>query len=150
MNNRLKQLRKALGLKQREVAERLGVAVGVIGKWEVGENPVPRARIYQICKEYHVNREWFERGVGEMFEPDPVAQSEEEAQIKFCKSVFDSMPPGLQKVVLDALRERVEANARASGAQGDQERAAQGYEWLAAGYKAERKEDDDEPEGIWA
>lgn len=114
MNNRLKQLRKTLGLKQREVAERLGVATGVIGKWEVGENPIPRARIYQICKEYHVRRAWLETGEGEMFEPEPEKQSEEEAQIKFCRDVFDAMPDELQEVVLKALRERVEKIATAT------------------------------------
>ena len=66
--NRLKELRKALGLKQREVAERLGVDVGLIGSWEIGR-PIPKVRKYQICKEYNVRREWLETGEGEMFEP---------------------------------------------------------------------------------
>lgn len=68
MKDRLKELRKALNLKQREVAERLGVKVGVVGTWECGGSPVPSPRIYQLCKEYNVRREWLETGVGEMFE----------------------------------------------------------------------------------
>lgn len=67
--NRLKELRKRLGLKQREVAERLGVDVGLVGSWEIGR-PIPKVRKYQICKEYNVRREWLETGEGEMFEPE--------------------------------------------------------------------------------
>ncbi|MBQ9875159.1 MAG: helix-turn-helix transcriptional regulator [Thermoguttaceae bacterium] len=70
MNERLKQLRKTLGLKQREFAERLDITTAAIGNWESGRL-VPDARIYQICKEFRVRREWLERGEGEMFEPEP-------------------------------------------------------------------------------
>ena len=114
MNNRLKQLRKALGLKQREIEERIGAKGGLVGRWESGLQPIPKTRIYQICKEYHVRRAWLETGEGEMFEPEPEKQSEEEAQIKFCRDVFDAMPDELQEVVLKALRERVEKIATAT------------------------------------
>ncbi len=56
MKDRLKALRKALGLKQREVAERLGVTVGIVGGWECGRDAIPQTRIYQLCKEYNVRR----------------------------------------------------------------------------------------------
>lgn len=67
--NRLKELRMRLGLKQREVAEKLDVNVGLIGNWESGR-PIPKTRLYQLCKEYNVRREWLETGEGEMFEPE--------------------------------------------------------------------------------
>jgi len=69
MNERLKELRKKLGLKQRDVAEKLDVNVGLIGNWESGR-PIPKTRLYQLCKEYNVRREWLENGEGEMFEPE--------------------------------------------------------------------------------
>lgn len=69
MKERLKELRKALNLKQREMAERLGVTVSLVGVWESGVQPISSPRIYQICKEFRVRREWLEKGVGEMFEP---------------------------------------------------------------------------------
>lgn len=69
MNERLKELRKKLGLKQRDVAEKLDVNVGLIGNWESGR-PIPKTRLYQLCKEYNVRREWLEYGEGEMFEPE--------------------------------------------------------------------------------
>ena len=68
MKDRLKELRKTLNLKQREVAEKLEVSTGQIGIWEAGTAELPRARIYQLCHEYNVRREWLETGEGEMFE----------------------------------------------------------------------------------
>ena len=68
MKDRLKELRKALNLKQREVAEKLGVPVGNVGAWEAGMRDVPDSRLRLLCKEYNVRREWLETGEGEMFE----------------------------------------------------------------------------------
>ena len=66
MQERMKQVRKALGLKQREIAEKLGVSIGTYGGWETGV-PIPDARIYQICHEFSINEEWFRTGNGTMF-----------------------------------------------------------------------------------
>lgn len=67
IKDRLKELRKRLGLKQRDVAERLEVSVGLIGAWECGSDTIPKTRIYQLCNEYNVSRDWLERGEGDMF-----------------------------------------------------------------------------------
>ena len=68
MKDRLKQLRRILNLKQREVAERLGINVGQVGAWECGKERIPPARVYQLCKEYNVRRAWLVDGTGEIFE----------------------------------------------------------------------------------
>ena len=70
MKDRLKQLRKALDLSQRDLAKRLEIKPGTIGPWETGKEKIPKARIYQICKEFNVNRTWLETGEGEMFGED--------------------------------------------------------------------------------
>ena len=64
---RLKELRKRLDLKQRDVAERLEMDTGTVGKWEAAMQRIPKTRLYQICNEYNVSRDWLERGEGEMF-----------------------------------------------------------------------------------
>lgn len=105
MQERLKALRKALGLKQREVAERLGVKVSVVGGWESGRE-IPQTRIYQLCKEYNVRRAWLERGEGEMFEP---STAKEKAQEEFITGVFERLTPEQQTRILNALRAHISA-----------------------------------------
>ena len=106
MKDRLKALRKALGLKQREVAERLGVTVGIVGGWECGRDAIPQTRIYQLCKEYNVRREWLERGEGEMFEAET---AKEKAQEEFITGVFERLTPEQQQRILNALRAHISA-----------------------------------------
>lgn len=103
MNERLRTLRNALGLKQREIAERLEVQTGLIGNWESGNREIPKTRIYQICKEFNVSREWFETGNGEMFVPTPEQISEEQAQEKFIFDVFKRLTDEQQKRIIHAL-----------------------------------------------
>ena len=108
MNNRLKELRKTLGLRQRQIAERLGVSVGNVGNWEIGREPIPRARLYQLCKEYNVNEDWLVNGRGEMFAPPPSPVNEREAQRQFILNCFRSLPVEIKDVLLDALGEFVD------------------------------------------
>lgn len=107
MNERLKELRKALKLTQKEFAERLGVRQNHYTLWETGARGLTEPRICQICAEFHVRREWLEHGEGEMFAPRVEVDEEREREIQhaFCLKVFNSLPPEIQKVVLDALRE---------------------------------------------
>lgn len=89
MKERLKQFRNALGLKQRDIAEKLGVGVSVVGRWETGLD-VPKTRIYQLCKEYNVNRHWLETGEGEMFEPD-------QNFVSMFVALYDALPSKYQE-----------------------------------------------------
>lgn len=103
MKDRLKELRKALGLKQREVAERLGVSVGQIGIWESGKATLPRARIYQLCKEYNVRREWLEHGEGEMF----ARPTKNELYVRAFTALYESLTPEFQEVFLEIAKEKL-------------------------------------------
>lgn len=98
IKDRLKELRKRLGLKQRDVAERLEVSVGLIGAWECGSDTIPKTRIYQLCNEYNVSRDWLERGEGEMFVPV------EESETDFAEtmySMFNALPENFQEVWME-------------------------------------------------
>lgn len=70
MNERLKMLRRFLDLTQQEFADRIGIARGNIGAYEVGKNAPSDAVIALVCREFNVNEEWLRDGVGEMFAPD--------------------------------------------------------------------------------
>lgn len=67
MNERIKELRKALNLTQQEFSDRLGVKRGTIANYEIGRNPPIDAVITLICREFRVNETWLRTGEGEMF-----------------------------------------------------------------------------------
>lgn len=67
MGNRIKQLRKVLGLTQKEFGERIGVKPNTIGTYEIGRNDPIDAVIALICREFDVNEHWLRTGEGEMF-----------------------------------------------------------------------------------
>lgn len=69
MGERIKALRKALGLTQQEFADRLGIKRATIAHYEVGRNEPIDAIITLICREYDVDEVWLRTGVGEMFRP---------------------------------------------------------------------------------
>lgn len=68
MNERMKELRKELGLTQQVFADKLGIARGNVGAYEVGKNAPSDAVITLICREFNVNETWLRTGEGEMFE----------------------------------------------------------------------------------
>lgn len=64
MNERFKEVRKALGLTQSEFGKSLGISNTAISKIEKGENNVSESNIISICREFGVNEEWLRTGVG--------------------------------------------------------------------------------------
>ena len=104
MKNRLKALRKALNLKQRDVAERLGVSVGLVGSWESGSNKPGEGSIYKLCHEYNVRREWLETGVGEMFEPEATLDDKLAAA---ASALFEALSERGKYAVLKAMSEKL-------------------------------------------
>jgi hypothetical protein len=69
MKERLKELRKALGLTQQEFADRLHIKRTNIGNYEVGVSLPTDSVIALICREFNVSEEWLRNGTGEMFIP---------------------------------------------------------------------------------
>lgn len=67
MNERLKELRKALGLTMEDFGSRLGVAKSTISCLENGTNKITNQMIVTICLVYNVNETWLREGEGEMF-----------------------------------------------------------------------------------
>lgn len=67
MNERLKKIRKTLGLTQQEFADVLKISRGNIAAYEVNKNNPSDAVITLICREFDVNEEWLRTGEGEMF-----------------------------------------------------------------------------------
>lgn len=66
--DRLKELRKALNIKQGDFAKRISTTQGHISDIENGRKGLSDRTIKLISYEFGVNEEWLKNGVGEMFE----------------------------------------------------------------------------------
>ena len=75
MNERIKQLRKALNKKQGDFAAALAISQGHLSDVENGRKEVSD-RIVSICSlKFNVNEDWLRTGSGDMF--NPVSEDEE-------------------------------------------------------------------------
>lgn len=67
MNERLKELRNALGYSQREFGDKLGLSRDVISNLELGRVELKEHILKLICEVYNVNEQWLRTGLGDMF-----------------------------------------------------------------------------------
>lgn len=70
MPNKIKAVREALKLSQREFGERLGVSRDVISNLEYGRVKEKELLLRHICQLYGVNERWMQTGEGEMFDTE--------------------------------------------------------------------------------
>ena len=67
MGERVRELRKALGLTLEAFGEKVGVGKSAVSRLEKGTNNLTEQMILAICREFNVNEEWLRSGEGEMF-----------------------------------------------------------------------------------
>ncbi len=67
MNERIRALRKALGLTQEKFAEKLHIKRNTLANYEIGRNEPIDAVVTLICEKFNVNEDWLRSGNGEMF-----------------------------------------------------------------------------------
>lgn len=67
MNERVKELRKTLGLSGEKFGEPLGLKRSAISQIETGNANLTDQVIKLICLTYNVNEEWLRTGQGSMF-----------------------------------------------------------------------------------
>lgn len=79
MNERIKEVRSALGISAEKFGAKIGVTRSAISKMELGVCNVSEQSIISICREFNVNEEWLRNGSGEMF--NTLSQDEELAYI---------------------------------------------------------------------
>jgi len=65
LNNRIKEVRKKIGLSQEEFGKRLMVTKTSISKIEAGINNPSDQTIKLICSEFNVNEDWLRTGIGD-------------------------------------------------------------------------------------
>lgn len=111
MNERIKQVRKALDLTQQEFADRIGMKRNSIALIEKGRNTSDQT-VFAICREFNVNEEWLRTGTGEMFKAAPSSALDalaEEYGLSNAAYVmvekFVSLKPEAQETIFNYVRE---------------------------------------------
>ena len=85
LKERIRTLRKKLGLTQMEFAEKLGKSWRTIQDWEAGKRNIPEPELRLISQIFGVSYEWIKTGQGEIFEKKPSIEeiiSAEQRRIK--------------------------------------------------------------------
>lgn len=134
MNERIKQLRKELGLTLEKFGERLGVGKTAISKIERGENGVSEQMLKSICREFNVREEWLRTGEEPMFNGFPQTVLDElceqydlDTLDKQIVDIYISLPKQLRDSVKDHIKKAYfngEAKKNSSGDNTVQIRAA--------------------------
>lgn len=67
MNNRVKEIRKYIGLTQEKFSQSIGISRSNITNIELGKIQLTDRLIKTICSVYNVDEHWLRTGEGEMF-----------------------------------------------------------------------------------
>jgi transcriptional regulator with XRE-family HTH domain len=93
MRERLKRIRKELGLNQTEFARRIGIGQTALSMIEVGTTPLTDKNVKLICATFTVNEQWFRTGTGEMFGSSPF--------VKELLDIFERLSPDTQDFLME-------------------------------------------------
>jgi len=77
IGQRIRDIRKALGLTQQDFSNDLKISQTHAGAMELGARKVPERMIKMICFTYKVNENWLKNGRGTMFKKDHDVKLEE-------------------------------------------------------------------------
>ena len=94
---RVKLVRKTLGLTLEKFGEKVGVQKSAISKIEKGENGITDQMCKSICREFNVSDEWLRDGTGDIF----VDLSKERQLARFFGDV--QIDEGFKKRFISAL-----------------------------------------------
>ena len=99
MNERIKQLRKHLGLNQTDFGSKIGIKQTSIANYESGTRVPLDTVVASICREFGVSEQWLRTGTGEMFPPRTRAQEIAD----FAADLLSDEPESTRSVVISYL-----------------------------------------------
>ncbi len=101
MNQRLKELRKSLGMSQEEFGKLLEVSNTSVADLEAGRRPISDKHLRRLAAyaEAFINTKWLQTGEGDMFLP----MDDEEQIRRFVNSVLSSKGKSFKKRLLLVL-----------------------------------------------
>ena len=99
IGERIKKVRKAIGLTQQDFADKIGIKRNSLANYEIGRNTPLDAILVSICREFDVNETWLRTGEGEMFVP----QSRDEEIASFVADVLKGESPDFRRRLIAVL-----------------------------------------------
>ena len=96
VRKRIKQVRQALNVSQRDFSKRIYISQTLLGDIELGNRNVNDRTIQLISTEFSVNKDWLLTGKGEMFSAPPV-----DLQLENLVEIFNQLDKGLKDYLLD-------------------------------------------------
>lgn len=105
MNKRIRDLRKTLGLSQKEFAYKIGLKQNAISYMEKDGSTITEQNIKAICSQFCVNENWLRTGTGTMFLENDKKQRE-------FFDVFDNLSPALQDYLIKTAKDLLETQSK--------------------------------------
>lgn len=68
INERIKEVRKARGLNQKEFSDKIGLTQSAVSRIESADVAIIDKNVCLICQTFHINEEWLRTGQGKMDE----------------------------------------------------------------------------------
>lgn len=102
VNQRIKEVRLALGLSQAKFAQAISISNGYIAGIELGNRNVNDRLIKLVSATYNVSEEWLKTGEGSMFKEQPNQLTE------LATSIFKELKPEYQEYVLKQIDQLLE------------------------------------------
>lgn len=111
LSERIKAVRKAAGLNQKDFGIKIGIGMSAVSLLESGTNNPSDQTLRLICSEFGISRRWLETGEGEMIDPQVSSdiqsitrtmEGQSDAKKRLVRFVVN-MPPDLAEAFLAYL-----------------------------------------------
>lgn len=99
IGNRIRTVRKTLGLNQTQFAEKIGISQRALSSIERETTNLTERNTREICRVFNVNEQWLRTGEGEML----VEPSEDEQLAQFVGEILAGRPDDLRRAFLVAM-----------------------------------------------
>lgn len=118
LNERIKEVRKKLGLSQKDFAQKVGISQRSVSWGEQPGNNVPDSTIKSLCIVFRINETWLRTGDGDMFiEPDTFSLDQyakergaSDLELAIAKAYFD-LPQDVRSQMLAKLKSLLNGEA---------------------------------------
>ena len=100
LGERVKELRSALGLSQRQFARKIFVSQTLVNEVELGKRKIQLRILHLIAYQFKVNIEWLKQGTGEMFNAPPP-----DARLEYIIEIYHKLDRPLQDYLLSQSKE---------------------------------------------